>query len=580
MTEITLGSSFFPKFVQNNSLFIDKSLLIKQIIHDGSNVILITRPRRWGKSLDLSMLQHFFASHVNQQPTQGLFDQLKIATVDDGLYMQHQGQYPVILISLKDVGTNSYDSAKNKIYRIVRKIFDQFPELQTSAHLSFTLREDYQAILRGEADDEQLSDSLKILSECLYAHYRKRVYILIDEYDKPLNHAYQKNYFDELSDFMSMFLSAALKENCALEKGILTGILRLSKANMLSGLNNLCEYTLLDDTYAPYFGFTEQEVSSVFKTMGLSQNLEKIKAWYNGYKVDDLVIYNPWSIMCCAANKGDLRPYWVETANSRLIEESLLNASSEIKEALQDLLEGNSIEVNIKREVTFDCLTNDPIALWSLLLFTGYLRVDAKYTREEETGLIPCKVKVPNKEVMLLFTSFFTAWFAKKSGRFVYSRQHLDDLLACNVEAFTNALKTYLTDASFHDTGKYSEMFYHGFLLAMTTQLKETHHRYSNRESGLGRYDIAIIPRTQQDGDVGVILEFKRVNKTEQLDVSAKTALQQIQHKQYDQELLDYKHIKKILHVGMAFSGKAVASAYQITDCASGNIGNTQLYQS
>jgi hypothetical protein len=410
----------------------------------------------------------------------------------------------------------------------------------------------------------------------LSIHYEKKVFILIDEYDKPLNFAYHYDYFDELSDFMKSFLSAGLKTNPYLEKGIMTGILRLSKANMLSGLNNLKEYTLLDNTYAPYFGFTEEEVTHTFTVNGLAHDLEKVKAWYNGYNIGGLVIYNPWSIMNCVDNQGELRAYWVDTADNSLIEKSIVNASTQTKEQLKILLEGKSIQVSIQRHVVFDHLISQSSALWSLLLFAGYLRLDDPHY-EYVDGKTLYKVKIPNQEVMYLFFDFLTRWFEDKIGGEDNAIACAKHLLAGDVEGFTRLLKLYLLDASFHDTSNQAEMFYHGFLYALLIQLRNTHQIHSNRESGFGRYDIAICPQTDKQGDLGILLEFKRVKKTEHLEAAAKEALQQIHDKQYDHELQQKLHIKKILRIGMAFSGKAVTAAYQYWDCAQGTLSEVVM---
>jgi hypothetical protein len=317
----------------------------------------------------------------------------------------------------------------------------------------------------------------------------------------------------------------------------------------------------LNNTYAHYFGFTEEEVTDIFKQTGLSHNLAEVKAWYNGYKVGDVILYNPWSIMSCVKNKGALRPYWVDTADNHLIEDCLMNASEAIKQDLKRLLEGVGLEVIIQPHVTFDHLTEDSTALWSLLLFAGYLRLD-QTMRQDNFGQIVCQVSIPNKEVLQLLLGFVTRWFAVKSNQSVYKAQYLEDLLGGKVEAFTKALKAYLTSASFHDTGEKSEMFYHGFVLALVAQLRETHHVLSNRESGLGRYDVAMIPKTVNDGALAVLLEFKRVSNHDNLELAAQSALQQIDFKAYDDALKPYQHVQKILRVGMAFSGKEVLAIH------------------
>jgi hypothetical protein len=526
----------------------------------------------------LSMLHHFFASHTYGEQTKGLFDKLEIASVEHGHYMQYQGQYPVIFMNLKDVAERCYDDAIESIYGIVQRSFNQFADILNHPRLGAFSKQSFEEIRMGKASHQILKQSLLILSECLSIAYNKKVYILIDEYDKPLNHAYQYEYFDEFSDFMKGFLSAGFKDNPYLEKGIMTGILRLSKANMLSGLNNLKEYTLLDNTYAKYFGFTEDEVADVFKKTGLSQDLEKVKAWYNGYNIGGLVIYNPWSIMSCIDNAGELRPYWIDTADNSLIEKSIMNASRDIKYHLKELLEGKSIEVDVERYVTFDRLTEGPIALWSLLLFAGYLRIDHIDSEYIDIRRQRCKLSLPNKEVKLLFFDFVYRWFEIKIGAAKKATDCLKSLLVGDVSAFTEMLGEYLMDAaSVHDVGDNAEMFYHGFVLALVIQARDSHYIRSNRESGKGRYDVAVFPKTANDGNLGILLEFKRVKTDDALEIAARAALGQIDDKQYDHELKQYAHIQNIVRIGIVFSDKAVLSAYQQVDCKRSRLGEVLL---
>jgi hypothetical protein len=565
--KIVVGTDYFPKFIQENALFVDKSLLIQDIIDDGAESILFTRPRRWGKSLNMSMLQHFFAARVADEPTQGLFDNLQIATIDNGHYMQYQGQHPVIYITFKDVEVHQYPQAMERIYTLITKTFIQFPELADSDKLPPELRAEYQKIRTGKANKTQMCNALLTLSECLYKHHGKKVYILIDEYDKPLNIAYRYDYFEDLVLFFKEFFGAGFKGNIFLQKGILTGVLRLAKAGLFSGLNNFQEYTLLDNKFAHYFGFTEDEVSRVFALTHLTHDSDHIKAWYNGYIMgDSVVMYNPWSIMSCVQNDGKLQPYWVDSADNSLIKKCLINSSESIKRELKMLLEGKTIQVDVQRHVTFDDLTNSPSALWSLLLYAGYLRVHSVNT-ESDFMQYDCQVSIPNKEVLKLFNSFIVNWFNNQLGC-IKNAECLQHLLSANVSAFTHDLRSYLISAaSTHDTGNNSELFYHGFLLALVIQLRATHHIRSNRESGFGRYDVIIIPKSAAISDLGIVLEFKRVTDAQQLESTAKKAVQQIDEKQYDHELREQPHIKKILRIGMAFVGKLVISAHQTFDC-------------
>ncbi|TSJ81375.1 MAG: AAA family ATPase [Candidatus Cardinium sp.] len=375
MKKLPIGVSNFHKLVSNDYLFCDKTNMIADFLEKGDEVTLITRPRRWGKTLNMSMLQHFFASEVNGVTTAGLFDDLAIGRLENGRYIrEHQGKYPVIMISFKDVNADDFQGAYNAIYELILKVYSGYAYLLKSGKINEIQLERLHTILGKQANQQELKSSLELLSQCLYQHHGRKTYILIDEYDTSLNKAYgNKPYLNAMVAFMRNLFSTALKDNTTLEKGILTGILRVSKDSMLSGLNNLETYTLLDEEYSSHFGFSETEVSALFKAKDLVTSIEEVRNWYNGYKVGNLVMYNPWSIISCINRSGRFDVYWVNTGNNDLIKQLLLSASDSIKRQFEQLMQNKALTVPVDKHIAFDLLDRDETALWSLLLFAGYL---------------------------------------------------------------------------------------------------------------------------------------------------------------------------------------------------------------
>ncbi|WP_339043807.1 AAA family ATPase [Cardinium endosymbiont of Tipula unca] len=578
MKKLPIGVDNFQKLASGDYLFCDKTAMIAAFLNKGDEVTLITRPRRWGKTLNMSMLQHFFSSEVNGVSTAGLFDDLEIGKLNGGSYVTtHQGQSPVIMISFKDVNADSFKGAIDIIYLLIKRQYGSFEYLLKSNKLNSDQKCEFNAILDKSANQSQLENSLELLSQCLYQHHGKKVYILVDEYDTPLNKAYgNKAYLKSMVQFMRNLFSASLKGNHALERGVLTGILRISKDSMLSGLNNLKTYTLLDQGYGDHFGFLEDEVSFFFKEKALTSSMEEVRSWYNGYKVGNLVMYNPWSIISCLSEEGRFDVYWVNTGNNDLIKQLIFSSSSGIKEQFEQLMQGETLAVSIDKHLSFDLLGTNENALWSLLLFAGYLKaVDVVFNTRN--GLYDCKLAIPNQEVATLYNRFFEEWliskFPSQSRYDIFIRY----LLSGKVNEFIQDLNIYLfQSASFFDTtaGKRGESFYHGFTLAMLASISDSHYIRSNRESGLGRYDILIIPK---NGPKALLLEFKYLLKSEELESSAKLALQQIQSQAYHTELLQYPHVQSVVEVGIAFSGKSVVAAYATYDLVNKQAGDIIL---
>jgi hypothetical protein len=554
---IPLGVDNFKKLVdpEYNFLFIDKTLFIQELIDNGAEVTLIIRPRRWGKTLNMSMLQHFFSPTVNRESTQGIFDNLNIARIHQGAYLKYQGKFPVIFISFKDAKKNNFNSFLSTTKDLIQEICNQYSELANSEYLTESEKQNFHKLINKTANTEELCNALRHLSILLNKHYDKKVFILIDEYDAPLNAAYGKEHFEELIYFFKGMFGAALKGNDALEKGILTGILRLSKNNMLSDLNNLELCSLMDATYSHHFGFSETEVHSLFEIKKIDIQAKDIQDWYNGYQAGDLDnIYNPWSILNCMKYGGKLKPYWVKTGDEDLLRKCFLNAGIEIKEKLKRLLMNEPIDTIIDEYCSFDQLGNNEEALWSLLWALGYLKTINTPVQYDTS--YQCLVKIPNYEVACTYRSIFRTFMRTLPNIYKYD-SFLANLSKGNVEAFIKNLEEYmLTIPSWFDFPQESN--YHTFLLGLTASLSDTHTIYSNKEMCLGRPDMLLLPKDKQN-TLAIILEFKKDesnqahDKYEQLAV---TGLQQINEKQYGAHLIQEPTIQKILKLCIVFYGK------------------------
>ena len=564
MTHVTkripIGVDNFEKLVDkaNNYLFVDKTLMIKEFIDNGDDVALILRPRRWGKSLNMSMLRYFFAPEVIGKPTKGIFDDLKIAKERDGEYIkEYQGKHPVMTISFKDVKERDFETAIGKIGSLIYDVISEFALLPSFLDSATKLKVLYDNLLHKKATNDDLQESFKLLSGYLYTYYNQKVIIIIDEYDTPLNASYSDpKLFGELVGFFKGFFGAALKGNDALEKGVMTGILRLSKNNMLSDLNNLGLYSMGKDKYSSAFGFFENDVVELFNQAKVECDLPEIKTWYNGYQCGKRDgIYNPWSILNCISENGALGPYWVKTGNDDLLRDIFLNASEGTKEKLQTLLSGQQITSVIDDFISFEQIRDGrEELLWSALWALGYLKITKEIGMdgiEKEYELM-----VPNHEVDCSYRTIFLRFFQNLSGGSLYTKA-TKALIAGNVEEFEMEFRKFLlASVSFFDTD--TENSYHMFVLGMLSALKNYYKIISNRESGLGRPDIILMPR-ERKGDLGIVMEFKRGEKDQKLEhykKMATEALAQIKEKKYDACFADEPNVKRILNIALVFYGK------------------------
>ncbi|WP_425360445.1 MULTISPECIES: AAA family ATPase [unclassified Candidatus Tisiphia] len=585
-----VGTDEFYDLVVNSDVFVDKSLMIQELLEDNGKVILITRPRRWGKSLNMNMLQKFFEIEVDKRGTplpeedrvnRILFTggeinlgikgkrTLEPLKINGNEYaMTQQGQFPVILLNLKDVKGSSYQE-------IELGIKDQIIELFASHHylnhhvtedtglLNNAQKEKLRRYFDGKLERNDLKDSLRVLSEVLYKHFGQKVYILIDEYDTPINSSYIKfgNKPEEFEQVLEMFrgmFGSSLKTNPYLEKGVITGILRVAKANLFSDLNNVREYTLLDEKFAKFYGFTQAEVDELLTKVPLDTSPEQIKAWYNGYSFGGEIIYNPWSIMLCLDTRGKLDHYWLDSGGTGLVDKALL--SDEIQIDIQQLASGKSIIAPITKQISFSDI-NTRSGLFSLLLFSGYLN---------PTAIEPAKdiyeLSVPNKEVEYIYETRLLQWVSSKlqmDSSLYYSFASL--LPAGKIEEFKEKLQELLLNAtSFHQTGeKKAELFYSGFMLGLINTLSPGYVIDSERETGSGRADIILLPKAGKQNNA-IIIEYKICKSPDILESVAREGLEQIAKKRYEAKIKEYSHVQKIIKIAMAFCGKEVALEYQI----------------
>ncbi len=567
--KIPLGVDDFSELVskQNNFLFVDKSLFIKELIDDGLKVSLIIRPRRWGKTINMSMLRYFFAPFVEGRSTTGLFDHLNIAKTGEGSYLKYQGAHPVILISFKGVKEDSWELFLQNISGIMAKLYGEYAEPFLNSDLLLeNQKEIYKSILNEKSNQFHLGNALLFLSECLYKHSNRKVIILIDEYDTPLNIAYEKDYFDKAVGFFKGFLGSSLKGNHALEKGILTGILRLSKNSMLSDINNLKVYSLMDNQYSQFFGFSEDEISMLFSESDIPLDLPAVQKWYNGYRVGHRMdIYNPWSILNCIDDRGALKDYWIKTGDETLLNTIFMKSGPAIKEKLNQLIAGNAIESAIDDYVSFDQMKGGrEEVLWSLLWALGYLKTVGE--PKHLGSLKQYHLKIPNYEVG---TSYRTVFI-----RFISSLTHTDRYQNClshlivgEVEPFVDGLRDFmLANVSYFDCS--NESNYHMLLLGMSAYLRETHDVLSNVEQGKGRPDLIFIPNDTKNS-LGIILEFKRAETGKTASFYEKLAIEgltQINQNRYDTRLKSKLYIKRILKLCLVFYGKELSYQYLIED--------------
>ena len=554
---ISIGKQDFVSLRENHYFYIDKTDFIRQWWENADDITLITRPRRFGKTLNMNMLNCFFSRQYEKRGD--LFKGLSIWT--DQRYQRLQGSYPVIFISFADVKQNNYKDAIQKIKNIIVDVYRQHRYLNNEECFTENEKQQMMAITE-KMDDVTAQDALKNLSSYLNLLYGKKVLIFLDEYDTPMQEAYINGYWDEFTGFMRGLFNATFKTNPYLERAVMTGITRVSKESVFSDLNNLTVITTTSDQYADCFGFTEEEVFKSLDQFGMSDKKQIVKQWYDGFSFGPFKdIYNPWSITNYLKEKK-LRPYWASTSSNGLISKLLQSASANMKTQLEELLNGKQIIVNFDEQIIFGQLEQDENAVWSLLVASGYLKVEE--IEYKGMTLEPWyHLAITNLETISMFSNMFKGWFATASANY---NEFIKAMLGGNVKA----MNLYMNDIalatfSSFDVGKHfsqrsqPERFYHGFVLGLLVEVRDLYEIRSNRESGYGRYDVMLIPR--QKNQLAFVLEFKVYDAQEELKLedTVQSALVQIEEKDYDTELIERGISKsKIRHYGFAFEGKNV----------------------
>ena len=548
MQGIGIGISDFKMLRLRNNYFIDKSMYIKDIIDNQSGVVLITRPRRFGKTLNMSMLRYYF--DIKEKNNKELFNGLKIMEQDE-YYTSKLGYYPVIYLTLKDVNDVSHDKMILDLKTAMINMYKEHMYLLDSNKIYDFEKQKIQDILYAREDEVLLKNAVKDLSEYLNRYYERPVILLIDEYDVPIQAAYVEGYYEDAIKFLKTFYGTTFKDNPYLEKAILTGVSRIAKESLFSGMNNFKVYTIMDNEFADDFGITEDEMKKIIKDFNIQDEEKEIKKWYDGYNIGNVEgIYNPWSILNYLTDK-ELKPYWVNTSSNDLIKR-ILEKSTTLKEQMERLLKDEAIEATIDLETIIVGIENKEENIWGLMLQTGYLKVEETVSLEERRY----KVKLPNNEIKDLIRGIIREWFSNKVlGNDL--RSILQDLVSLNLKEFEKKFRVLVEEMfSYMDVGKNTaENFYHAFVLGILVGLKDTYYVNSNRESGFGRYDIMLEPKDKNGNSF--IMEFKVMENMEEktIEDTVENAKKQIEEKEYEENLKErgFTNITKMVY---AFNGK------------------------
>ena len=552
-TKLPIGVSNFKDIIEKNYYYFDKTKFIENILEDGSQVKLFTRPRRFGKTLNMSMLKYFF-DVKNKDENRKLFEGLNISKSE---YFDMQGNFPVISVSFKKYQEKDWKNGFDMIKDIISGLYDEFEFVKEK--LSARKKKKFDSILMEEANLANWKNSLADLSNYLYDFYGKKVIVLIDEYDQPIINSYIEGYYDETIDFFKSFYGSVLKDNEYLEMGVMTGILRVAKENIFSGLNNIKVHSILNERFTEYFGVLENEVETSLKDFGLEYDLSDVQKWYNGYLFGETKVYNPWSIINFLDEKK-LGAYWVNTSENSLIKLYLQKMKKEIFDDFSKLLNEENISKIINDNVTFGNLeANFEKNFWNLFFHSGYLTLAEKYDAMKKV----VSVKIPNKEILEMFSDMFIEVYFKNTGIFL---DMTDALTNGDISNFKKYLKEILLENTgiFDVSGTYKEQFYHGLMLGLILTLKNEYEITSNNFAGKGRYDLLLKPKNILEGKEGIIIELKIINGTEnlsndkiheKLEKECEIALNQIDEKGYS-SVLKNAGIEKVLKIGIAFLGK------------------------
>ena len=565
---ISIGKQNFASLRENDCFYIDKSELIREWWESQDDITLITRPRRFGKTLNMSMLNCFFSNQYAGKKQ--LFEGLSIW--NDEKYRILQGSYPVIFLSFASIKGSNYNDARDGIIMAINEAYSEHRYLLKSKELTEGERKCFEELdnyaknpgVKEAVANDTICNAIKNLANGLYRYYGKKVIILLDEYDTPMQEAYLYGYWDQFTAFVRSLFNATFKTNPYLERAMMTGITRVSKESVFSDLNNLNVITSTSQEYETSFGFTEEEVFTALDTLEMAEQKEIVKSWYDGFVFGNQKdIYNPWSITNYL-DKKQVRAYWADTSSNSLISRLIRKASAGIKEQMEELLQGKEIIVNFDEQIVFEQLNQDENAIWSLMLASGYLKAE----QVEYRGLLRepwYHLKITNLETTAMFTNLFKSWFNQSRTNY---NQFIKALLKNDIDAL-NYYMNQITMATFSyfdvdgaEGGKSEpERFYHGFVLGLIAEQTDIYEIRSNRESGFGRYDVMMIPKKRDNRYPAVIMEFKVRNaiKEVNLEESVQAARKQIEEKNYDAELLARGFKKEeILHYGFAFEGKKI----------------------
>ncbi len=570
--KLPVGISDFKDIVTGNYLYVDKTGFIQEVMDRGDKILLLPRPRRFGKTLNLSMLKYFFDCTPSTWPTgsaqnestnhdKNLFDQLAIST-SGSQYMDKMGQHPVISLSFREVKELDWNACLTKIKMLLQEEYAKHYYLLDSDTLIPPEKKYFEQIIDRKGNKGDYERSLGKLLLLLSRHYGKRAVILIDEYDAAIHTGFAHGYYEEIVTFMRNFLTAALKDSDQyLEKGVLTGIMRIAKESIFSGLNNPGVFTLLAEEFDRHFGFTENEVENLLKEFNLFHRYNEVREWYNGYLFGETVIYNPWSIINFLGSKAKvLKPYWINTSDNAIVESLLSTGGKELKTELELLIRGQSIEKVINDNIVLKHVESNDNMLWSFLLMGGYLKPVSR-RMAQTTNKVYYNLAVPNREVRTTYLQVIDNYFSTKIENKSLETM-LNALIGGEIKLFEKMLRQIVAAVfSVHDFGSEPEKVYHALVAGLLVWISDTHEIKSNRESGYGRYDIMIIPRmnTSTKQQPGYVIEFKTVDKddNETVEKAIKAALKQIEDKKYQTEL-EERGIKNIKKLAIVFNGKDV----------------------
>jgi hypothetical protein len=551
MKKLPIGISDFRKVIEGNNYFVDKSMFIYELINSNAEVSLIPRPRRFGKTLNISMLQYFF--EVGEDNGY-LFKDLAISKTEE--FKTHLNKYPVIFLSFKDIKNSSFEETYKKIYALIRQEFKRYYKELDIEKFDFVDKLDYLNILKSEAPKSEIENSLLFLSRLLYQKYNQKVIILIDEYDTPIHASYLNNYYEPMIEFIRNLLSGAFKDNSYLFKGIITGILRVSRESIFSGLNNIATYSILDYEYSDKFGFTIDETKKILADFSLLDKYEIVSKLYNGYKIGDDTIFNPWSIINFIGDKKHRPlPYWANTSSNDLVKYLIKISSMDFKKSLEIWLKGGSVKRELDSNVVFNELEKNEKNIYSLLFFSGYLKCLNKELKDETYY---CNLAIPNQEIYYIFRKIISNWINES-----FDTKKLQTLLKAliegNIKLFEKLFSQFVLETlSFYDVNKKNEeAVYHAFLLGILINLTD-YEVISNRESGLGRVDIILFHKKDKKR-LAIIMELKTIDKFEEetKEQALQNALKQIEEKKYEVEVKK-RGYKNILKMAVVFDGKRV----------------------